>query len=267
MWCSGPIFLLHLPCLLRTCNEIWWDASFDSTQQCSGGHLPEYYLLTVLQYVLFSRHWSQPWGTPVALASPPEYSWTSEHVTNIWLLQTVEFVACWLIRFSISCSSAERLHTDKETNSSFLPFTTCRQSIDKLGQREILISGAGRLSSISLLELRRPGDKTRDRTIILHRQDWWRGWEEQVKEREQKRYSIVVGNRVLQQGPCSGTQGAVVILQQEASNTGRSPEGNRCELRDLCVCQVTMAGSGRELAEQEEPALFKDFKAGQTSPH
>ena len=50
-WPSSPVCLLHLPCLLRTCNETWWDASFDPMLQCSGGDLSKCFLLTVLWYV------------------------------------------------------------------------------------------------------------------------------------------------------------------------------------------------------------------------
>lgn len=59
------------------------------------------YFLTVLQYCLFPRCWSQPWGSPVALSSPPEYSWTSEHngvcSTVIWV--------CTLLINKIFCLS------------------------------------------------------------------------------------------------------------------------------------------------------------------
>lgn len=90
-----------------------------------------------------------------------------------------------------------------------------------------------------------------------------------MKERGQKRSPIVVCNTGLQQGPCSGTQGAMVVLEREAPNTGRSYEGKRYKdsgraERPLCMHQKVMTGgSGRELSEQEEVALFKGLEAGQ----
>lgn len=87
-----------------------------------------------------------------------------------------------------------------------------------------------------------------------------------MKEREQKRSHVVVGNTGLQQEPCSGPQGAV---EWEDPNTVRDREGKGYKDSDrtewpLCMHQkVTMAGAGRELAGQEEAALFWDLKAGQ----
>lgn len=86
--------------------------------------------------------------------------------------QLFEFVACWWIKLSISCSSAKRSHTVKETDSSFLPFL-------------FLIPCAERLSNISLLAPQRPADKTRGRTLILHRQNWWKGWGTDERKREE----------------------------------------------------------------------------------
>lgn len=62
-------------------------------------------------------------------------------------------------------------------------------------------------------------------------------------------------------------RGAVVVLEQEVLNRAcewkRYEDSGRAEW-PLCVHQrVTMAGSGRELAELEEVALYKDLKAGQ----
>lgn len=51
VWPNSPMCLLHLPCLLRTCSEIWWDASFDPMLQCSGWDLSECFLLTDLWYI------------------------------------------------------------------------------------------------------------------------------------------------------------------------------------------------------------------------
>lgn len=50
-----------------------------------------------------------------------------------------------------------------------------------------------------------------------------------MKEKEQKRSHVVVGNTGLQQGCCSGTQGALVVLEQEAPNAVRAHEEKRYE--------------------------------------
>lgn len=65
----------------------------------------------------------------------------------------------------------------------------------------------------------------------------------------------------------------MVVLEREAPNTGRSREGKRYKDSGraewpLCMHQkATTAGSGRELAEQEEVVLFKGLEAGQTYSH
>ena len=67
----------------------------------------------------------------------------------------------------------------------------------------------------------------RDKTIILQDAELAERLRRTDERKEQKRSRVVVGNTGFQQGPCSGAQGAVVVLEQESPNTGWAHEGKR----------------------------------------